>query len=981
MATPRIAELNQVAGSYTGGSLGAVQAPAVTVIEPTLSATKTRLTPAGNADANDLVSYQIVFRHTAASNAGAFDVTFSDPLPSVAAGSLIVNDTTPGSAPAFTVVDTSSLVTAANFQMSGSDATAWTLATTGTGFDFPQSAARTITLTINGRLAGPALLTPNQSIVNTATLRWTSLSGTPGAISTFNGNSTERTGAGGVNTYFSTSPNTLTVFPPAPAKTIAATSEAGTAETTPRPGAIGEIVRYRLVSRMAEATAINLQIVDQIPAGLQYLNDGSTKLAFVSNNGQACNTSPPATMSSSNAAIGTNPWICGNETTVASITPSFVLPAAAIAGSPFGSGTAPTFSLGTVVNNDSDADQEFVVLEFNALVLNVGGNVSGTNLDNTFTVRVNGAQVGGASASVRVTVFQPSLTVAKSGSRAPGAGGDTVTYTVTVTNGSGANVSPAYDATVTDTLPALLHLSLASGTAVAAGGASVPVNTSAGQTVSIAVATIPAGGSVTINYTATIQPGGFPGQTLVNTAATAWSSLPGANGTTPNPTGSTTPGAPGTGTGERLYTANPTWTVTITNPVLTKTVLSTSEASTSGNSVAIGERVQYRVAVRIPEGTTSTAVVLSDALPAGLAIVSLDALEQVDGAGSPIASLSFAPNSLATVLSNAQGALASPGQALAFNLGSVTNADLDTATGEFVRATYTAVVLNVAGNVRGTSLTNTASFARNGASTITSSAPALTAVEPLLTVVKGAVPAAAYAGDVVTFTLTVSNPVATNGADAFDAALSDTVPAGLTLVPGTLQNVSGPVAVLSESGPLTATWATFAQGATSVLRFQARVNANVTAGQSITNTATATWTSLPGSPGTISTFNAASTERSGAGVNAYTASGSATVTANPRADMKVVKTATPTAVAGGGTITYSLAASNLGPSDATSAALTDPLSSGTTFVSLVPAVGWACVTPAVGATGTVSCTRALFAAGAADTFTLVVQVPAGTLIW
>lgn len=964
---------NSVAGSYTGGSLATVQAPAVTVIEPTLSATKTRPTPGGNADANDLVSYQIVLRHTAPSNADAFDVTFSDPLPKVAGGSLIVNDTTPGTPPAFTVVDSLGPVTAADFEMVGDDTNGWTLQTkaAGTGFNFPQSAVRTITITISGRLAGAALLTPNQSIVNAATLRWTSLSGNPGQISTLNANSTERTGAGGVNTYSSVSSNTLTVFPPAPAKTIAATSEAGTAETTPRPGAIGEVVRYRLVSRMAEATAINLQVVDQIPAGLQYLNDGTTKLAFVCNGGASCMTS---TTLSDPALV-----VSGNETTVAAVTPSFVLPGAAITGGPFGTGTDPTFSFGTVVNNDSDADQEFLVLEFNALVLNVGGNVSGTNLDNTFTVRVNGAQIGAASASVRVTVFQPNVTVTKSGSRATGAGGDTVTYTVTLTNGSGANVSPAYDATVTDTLPALLQLSLPV-TVTLVGGASGLTDSSAGQTVSISVATIPPGGSATITYTATIQPGGSPGQPLVNTAATAWTSLPGANGTTPNPTGSTTPGASGTGTGERLYMASPTWTVTINSPILAKSVLGTSESSTAGNSVAIGEKVQYLVTVRVPEGTTSTNVVLSDALPAGLAIVSLDALDQVDGSGNPIVSLTFAPNTLAQVLFNAQAALASPGQTLAFTLGTVTNTNLNTTTGEFVRATYTAVVLNVAGNARGTSLTNTVSFARNGASTITVSAPALTVVEPRLTVAKAASPASAYAGDVVTYTLTVSNPAAANGADAFDVALSDAVPAGLTLVPGTLQNLSGPAATLSEAGPLTAAWTTFAQGATSVLRFQAAVNANVTAGQSITNTATATWTSLPGSPGQISTFNASSTERSGTGVNAYTASGSATETVNPRADLKVAKTAAPTAVAAGDTIAYTLVASNLGPSDATGAALTDPLSSGTGFVSLAAAAGWTCTTPAVGATGTVSCTRAaLFAAGAADTFTLVVQVPSGTL--
>ena len=46
----------------------------------------------------------------------------------------------------------------------------------------------------------------------------------------------------------------------------------------------------------------------------------------------------------------------------------------------------------------------------------------------------------------------------------------------------------------------------------------------------------------------------------------------------------------------------------------------------------------------------------------------------------------------------------------------------------------------------------------------------------------------------------------------------------------------------------------------------------------------------------------------------------------------------------------------------------------TTFVSVVTPAGWSATTPAVGATGTITFTRATFAAGGTANFTVVVNV-------
>ena len=87
------------------------------------------------------------------------------------------------------------------------------------------------------------------------------------------------------------------------------------------------------------------------------------------------------------------------------------------------------------------------------------------------------------------------------------------------------------------------------------------------------------------------------------------------------------------------------------------------------------------------------------------------------------------------------------------------------------------------------------------------------------------------------------------------------------------------------------------------------------------------------------------------------------------------KTDTPDPVLPGTDLTWTLTATNSNGGDLESAVLTDPLPAGTTFVSLAAPGGWSCTTPAVGGTGTVSCSIAPWPAGSA-VFTLVGHVAA-----
>jgi uncharacterized repeat protein (TIGR01451 family) len=96
------------------------------------------------------------------------------------------------------------------------------------------------------------------------------------------------------------------------------------------------------------------------------------------------------------------------------------------------------------------------------------------------------------------------------------------------------------------------------------------------------------------------------------------------------------------------------------------------------------------------------------------------------------------------------------------------------------------------------------------------------------------------------------------------------------------------------------------------------------------------------------------------------------------ADIAVTNSAAPSTVAPSANITYTQSLTNNGPSAATTVSFTEAVPTNTTFVSLASPGSWGCITPAVGGTGTVTCSIATLAAGSSGSFTLVTKVNAGT---
>ena len=189
---------------------------------------------------------------------------------------------------------------------------------------------------------------------------------------------------------------------------------------------------------------------------------------------------------------------------------------------------------------------------------------------------------------------------------------------------------------------------------------------------------------------------------------------------------------------------------------------------------------------------------------------------------------------------------------------------------------------------------------------------------------------------------------ATNGgpSDAANVSVTDTLPAGVTFV-----SASGTGWTCTNTGNVSVTCARPALAAG-------------TSAPAITLTVTA-----PSQATTLT--NTASVASPTPDPDPTNNSASVTTGVAASADLTITKTG-PATVTAAGAVTYTLAVSNDGPSDAANLLVADTLPAGVTFVSAT-GTGWTCTN--VGNTS-VSCTAAALAAGAtAPTITVVVDAP------
>jgi len=269
------------------------------------------------------------------------------------------------------------------------------------------------------------------------------------------------------------------------------------------------------------------------------------------------------------------------------------------------------------------------------------------------------------------------------------------------------------------------------------------------------------------------------------------------------------------------------------------------------------------------------------------------------------------------------------------------------------------IVVKVNTETTATTITNTATVTSptTDPNAGNNTATATTTVRPPpsadLSITKTNTPDPVVAGQNVTYTLQVTNPVGASAAQS--VTVTDAVPANTTFVSAAV--TSGPGWTVNNpsvggTGNVVFSKASLVPGETASFQIVVKVNTGTTA-TTVTNTASVT------SPTTDpkEDNNTATT----------------TTTVVSAADLSITKTGAPKKVQPDANITYTLAVKNDGPNVAEEVVVMDTLGAELAFFS-IDAPGYSVTTPQAGASGSIKCTRPTLAVGQSTTITIVARV-------
>jgi uncharacterized repeat protein (TIGR01451 family) len=651
----------------------------------------------------------------------------------------------------------------------------------------------------------------------------------------------------------------------------------------------------------------------------------------------------------------------------------------------------------------------------------------GSSISDTVTVNAGNQAFGANASTVTVpvaTAIQADLALGTVATPATVLSGNDITYTQTITNNGPA---PASGASFTEAIPANTTFVSASApagwtcvttTSVTCTNLTMAAGSSAGIIVvvnvapSIIVASITANSSVSAT---TGDPNSANNSTTVVTNVTPECDLAVANSGTPSPataggnityTQVITNSGPSSCSTATFNEALPSNTTFVSAAVVnsgggTWTCPNASPVACSSASVAPGATATVTAVYKVNAGTangtiiTDTAAVSSITLDSNLANNS--ATSTIAVAGATQADLSLTETAAPNPVSAGQNitysqAITNAGPTAA---STITLAETLPANTSFVSLSgpagwaCTAVVpyqctntilafpgsanfsfvVQVNGSVAsGTTISDTASVSsasdpnpgNNSASVNVQVADSAD-----LSVTNSGTPVPVIAGNNITYTQVVTNA---GPSTATSATFTETTPPNTNF-----QSASGPGAwscvhpAVGSAGTINCIDPSFAPGSAS-FTVVLQVNAGTAAGAAINDTATAT--------SSITDPNPANNSATAADVVATAA----------QADLVTTNSAAPASVAAGSNVTYTQTVDNLGPATATSASFTQVTPPNTNFQSITPPAGWTCATkPAVGGTGTITCTDGSnLALNTPVTFTLVLQVnsatPSGTNI-
>jgi uncharacterized repeat protein (TIGR01451 family) len=401
---------------------------------------------------------------------------------------------------------------------------------------------------------------------------------------------------------------------------------------------------------------------------------------------------------------------------------------------------------------------------------------------------------------------------------------------------------------------------------------------------------------------------------MTTTAADAYGATPGTAGK--SVTNITIPQTPGVQPGAECASAD----ISVTN-------------TGTPNPVSPGGTITYTQVVNNAGPQDAINAVFSEAIPANTTFQSITA-----PAG-------WTCNSTASILAT----------------GTITCTDPSFASRLF--GTFTVAVTVKAGTTFGTQIVDTATITSGSLdSNLTNNSATVSTVvgsatSAYVTLTKTAASNTVVAGSNITYTMVMTNQ---GPAAAAPNGLYDTIPTNTTFV-----SIAAPggwncstVPPVGGTGNIVCAIPSFANNATATFTLVVHVNAGVPSGTIISNTANANSPTANPNP-------------TGASATAVV-----TVAGAAQSDLSLTSSATPNPVLGGNNITFTQVLTNNGPAG-TIATYTQTIPAGSTFVSLVNPAGWTCVTPLLGATGTITCTStAAVPSGGTATFPVVVQATA-----
>lgn len=595
------------------------------------------------------------------------------------------------------------------------------------------------------------------------------------------------------------------------------------------------------------------------------------------------------------------------------------------------------------------------LMQFTRPVLNVTKGVIGVQGDSSNPLSL----LLPAGATVTSSTNRDDYTADRSGLDA----NDLVTYAIIIEN-TGLGTKGAHGVTLTDLLPSALEYE--DGTLAAHLGDGTPLGvvgslfgdgltfTLNGQPLNLAG--VGENGANTLGDNIIV----VRYQVRISETVEAWSDLTNTAEVTEY---SATPGGENiAGASDGPLSADATLEVSAPAPV--KSIVATSEAHTADPSVAVGEVVRYRLTAFVPEGQI-TEFQLRDVIPSGMrflndgtanvAFISNGGLSSSTLAGAnlniagdedtPVDSAGVTFQLPASAISNSRtgtGQTFGSGTNVYFKLGTLINADSDT-NRELVIVEFNALILN--GTADG-SADDAGSDGQNrnnrfrlysaahGNEYIQSNQARVTIREPDLVIEKSVLPGSeVVAGDTATYTVDITND---GSATAFNVNITDPLSSWLEDV-----SVTGGASYDAVEHAVTYGPVTMNPGATVTFTITATLLEDTPTGETILNTAGASYTSLPGTHGTTGNDTGSDTPGDTGewdGAREYTSEGNVSFTTTAVAPSKqLIATSeahtTGSDVAIGEVVRYALSVS-VPKGDSLGFTITDALPAGLQFIDV-----------------------------------------------